>query len=632
LQELLGTDGVNYVEYLGSLTIGSGDALVIPAGKTVKVGGSVTVATGGALAVEGSLTLPATGTITNNGTVIGSQDFIADLGGDTVPIDAGLPAADPGAGSVTAVKDLTLGATAPFWDGYDLTIFVYGTLTIEGNAPAPGTAKVVAIKDVLIDPGTAATVATLTNTADVNVSNATITLNENKTVTVTLPSPLSGPTFKVTGEDGVLKVSGSILINNAHVTNNNGFVEFTEPVTKAVITGNGRVRFSGAAAFATNTSTITAGLVEFTNAATPTFAVANSSITAEKITFTKGLTLSAALTLNGNIVLPDATAEIALGASALTLKTGSTITVKDAIVLTATTDSTLTGSATGAKITPVLAVSPAPAKLTLTTANLTLTGGPLTVANDATLDLGTQSLIVGETDTVTLAKASVTGGAFAGATGEVTLANTNAITLATGGTIVVAGTGKLSLLNSEFGVGTYTAVGAVVISSLTAGDTIVTSTTAADGLTIGTSSNTLGLKGQGTTAATYTLKKAAAKKVAIAAAGITVGNGTTSDTSSLEASATAQIALAGASAIGLGNGSTLVLATGAKIGTFTASPATLGPNKTGASLGGAVLTNDTSSLVNTTGTLTATTADATLTGASGGASSIAAAAVFVDGS
>ncbi|MDR0685811.1 MAG: hypothetical protein LBF83_11900, partial [Spirochaetaceae bacterium] len=197
------------------------------------------------------------------------------------------------------------------------------------------------------------------------------------------------------------------------------------------------------------------------------------------------------------------------------------------------------------------------------------------------------------------------------------------------------GDGSVALPNSKFGAGTYTAAGQVTITAKTAGDEIATAATGDKGLIIGAANTALSLLTSTTTTATYTLKNATTGRGVVfgnGASAITVGNGTTSDTSSLEAPATAKIVLGTSGnttdAIGLGNASKLVLATGATIGVFTNNPGTLAASDTTDAIGGAVLSGASSSLTNSTGTLTTTTAEATLTGASSGDSSIAAGATF----
>jgi hypothetical protein len=278
-------------------------------------------------------------------------------------------------GSITAVENLILdedAASPPVWYTYDLTIFVYGTLTVKGNPVVTGNvAKVVAIKDVLIDAGDDP-VTTLAVADEVDVSNATITLDKNGEVTVTLPTgTLSSPTFNVTAQQGVLKVTGPTDIN-AHVTNSNGVVEFVSGVTKAVITGNGRVRFADTA--------------ETETAFTATGSVFPNIITAGIIEFPYGFSTSqyATVALNGDVYIGDGTA-ITLGATAgtLTLGKGSTIKVgtpgveTSVQLLSANNAVKLTAAAANAALTasaPVTGATPTPAKLALSGADLTLDG------------------------------------------------------------------------------------------------------------------------------------------------------------------------------------------------------------------------------------------------------------------
>jgi hypothetical protein len=266
-----------------------------------------------------------------------------------------------------------------------------------------------------------------------------------------------------------------------------------------------------------------------------------------------------------------------------------------------------------------------PAFTVAETKTLTVTG---TLNATATLTVTGTAVIGDTTNKVTLTKAAVSAGTLSGATSTLDLIDPQTITLTNAGTIVVAGTGKVSLLHTEFGAGTYTADGGVVISSLTAGDTIVTPATMNKGLVLSNSSTELKLLGTAV-GGTYTVIAADVAKVKVAGGVITVGQGATSDTSSVGANGTSSIVFGTGGAIALGNASKLILTTNATIGVFTNSPLTI--NATNGSLGGATFSTSGGTLVNGSGTLTATSAEGTLTGVAAGTSSIKADAVFVAG-
>jgi hypothetical protein len=273
-------------------------------------------------------------------------------------------------------------------------------------------------------------------------------------------------------------------------------------------------------------------------------------------------------------------------------------------------------------------------------------GSGLTVDGRVEL-LNNAKLIIGDGDntveftsaaTTTTNPATINGGKANGEAGTLELVNNDSIGLVATSKIVVNGDSKVILPNTEFGAGTYTVNGDVTINAKTRGDEIVTSTIAGNGLILGSAATALSLLTQGATVATYTFVAGGTasekKKIVLGngASAITVGNNDTQNAFKVKASATANIVLGTGNSIKLGNGAILELATGAKIGMFTDNTKiTLGPNKTGASLGGAILTKNTGSLVDASGTLTATTATVTLTGAADGNSAISAEAVFVEG-
>jgi hypothetical protein len=313
-------------------------------------------------------------------------------------------------GGVVGIENLTLasGLVIPS----DLKVFVYGTLDVKGTADVPtggyGNGGISAIGTVLITADNTAAMSVSTN---VDVSNATITYGGTSTVAITLPATLSSPTFKVTGNGGVLKVVGTTNVT-ANVTANNGFVEFAGTVTQATITGGGNVRFKD--------GTTATG-----------FTTAGSSITASIIEFTNGLSTatSAPLTLSGAVYIPD-TKAITFGHAdgTLTLTKGSAIYAGTpggtgtAKVLEATEEALLTPTATAALTAAVSAK-----KLTLGTAALTLTSGELTVEAGAELALSTDLTVTAANATLVLTGAASTDGAKLTGAGKVVLGNANII-------------------------------------------------------------------------------------------------------------------------------------------------------------------------------------------------------------
>jgi hypothetical protein len=367
-------------------------------------------------------------------------------------------------GGVTAVKDLTLETTAtpPDWYGYGLTIYVYGTLTVKGNATAPTPASVVAIGDVLIDPGTATTIATLDTTAKVNISKSTIKYAGTTTVGITLPTTaLSSPIFDVSGNGGVLKVTGPTEIT-ATVKASNGFVDFAGNVAKATIIGGGRVRFSGTPAFASAASTITAGIIEFQNG----FSTASS----------------APVSLSGDVYIGTGKA-ITFGHAdgKLTLVAGSTVkvgtpgTTTSAQLLSVDSTALLTPTAT-AKLTATFGAK----KLELDTEALTLTSGTLTVATGAELAL-TTALTVSPSASLVLSGAAGTAGAKISGAGGV---KAGATTITGAWEAVGTGDGTLTIASAATGATITAASSATGLKASAAGATITQATGASNNLTI----------------------------------------------------------------------------------------------------------------------------------------------------
>jgi hypothetical protein len=176
---------------------------------------------------------------------------------------------------------------------------------------------------------------------------------------------------------------------------------------------------------------------------------------------------------------------------------------------------------------------PAGTVFTGSTDTIALTNTLTIDATGAVFTVGTGGVLVGDveldggTNTVTITDATITATddvTFTQSSATVDLADTAIITLDGGGIIEVAGTtGGITLPNTKFGTGTYTASGELIITAGSSGDTIATDgTTDGYGLTIGSSTTAIVLKENGTTAATFTLTKSNSGVVTFSAAN---GNG-----------------------------------------------------------------------------------------------------------
>jgi hypothetical protein len=361
-------------------------------------------------------------------------------------------------GDVVALLNLTLPASYTSFAG---TAYVYGTLTVAADSSAPSSGKIVAIRTVALT-GAEGTTTPLSDASKVDVSGATIVW-DGAARDVTLPATVAGPTFNVTGGQGVLTVKGTTSLT-AQLTGS-GFLSLPTVAT-ATITGDGLIRFPGTGDPLAQTFS-------------GTF---DSSIEASVIDFPVGFTASKPITLGGELIIPGGkTLTFTAATDILTLKSGSTIKTGTgtAAILSAGADAELTPVAS-AVLTVSAATDSTPAKLALGTAGLELTSGTLTVAEGAELALGEKltvkgtlnvagtlsgafsdvevsgasavlkttgdgKLVVGSgTDTATLSKATFTEES-----------SKPVLTLANGGAITTAGSGEL-----EFGATTFSGDGA----------------------------------------------------------------------------------------------------------------------------------------------------------------------------
>jgi hypothetical protein len=245
--------------------------------------------------VVGGLTLGTGKYIEGTGVVVGGEavfDLISASASITpASIVNALPTTTEEAAAIergiTAVKDLELNTTTPPWYGYNLTIYVYGTLTVKGSPTVPGPASVVAIGEVLID-GSVAAVTTLGDADKVAVSNAI--LKNTAAATVQLPDEITlrgidtgAATLTIAGAATSLAIgdlngdvelptaltavrvsggTGNVTTAATSITGevsfgNNGTISFTDTTTGA--TFGGTASFAGAATFS--------GDAEFTGAA-----------------------------------------------------------------------------------------------------------------------------------------------------------------------------------------------------------------------------------------------------------------------------------------------------------------------------------------------------------------------------
>jgi hypothetical protein len=511
LQELLDTDGVNYVKYLGSLTIGN--TLVIPAGKTVTVSGAVTV--NGVLAVGGTLTL--TGTITNSGIVIGSKDFLEGKvtgSGDTASIYS----------SIAAVKEALTDATASVNNAAILdvnsseltaanvptgkTLYVLGNLTFDALPATAAVGDVLAYGKFVI----AATPVNLaaTEVAKLNISATTITTSDGTTArTLTLAA---ATTVKAVNAAAGLTFSGTEpfeVTGDAYFGGN--------------VTFGGEATFGGIAVFGGNVTLKTAGATFAKDA----FVANGNKITLELAACTITLKPGAALAVGApspNVPYPfyEVISNEATGSSAGNLK----LTPAAGAVLTFGNGG-ITQSGSAAHGIEIEGIAGLTAGASYTVLSETGKAGTLTLATGATLTLYAGYLATEGGGPIPESKLVLTGHATAGATlavdgdgviagattitGEWQAVGTGTVTIASDGTTtsritasddtVVLTAGTDGTITQAAGAGNNLTIGTATSIDLTNAGTIILKAAASDGGSINLSTTTskiTGLKG-GTT-------------------------------------------------------------------------------------------------------------------------------------
>jgi hypothetical protein len=520
-------------------------------------------------------------------------------------------------GATTAVTVASGGGTLTVGDGgltVGGTLYVLGTLAGAGTLATTGDG-VVNLAYATNNPANFAWAVEQAETLNLAVTANTALaagtspiVKENTVVTVATGAKLTVPS------DGPLTVAGTLNVAGSLSVAGTGSLKVT---TGSAVIGAG-----------TDTVTLTNAtvtLAEGTGAPAGKLAIADTG----ELTL-EAETSSIAAAGTGSIVIGAATDTVTLkkatlkagssiAASALTFaNTGSPVTIEaDGTIALAGSGSVVIG-ATDNKVTLD--------KVTL--GGGSLTDGALTLGNGlvfgggSIVATGTNSIVVGDaTNNVTLVGATLDGGTVAGSV--LTLANGKKLNIADKGTITVLGpNAKLALVNAEFGAGTYTATGALEITSLNGGDTIKTAAVESNGLILGAEETALGLLAKSTTAANYTISGK-----------VVFGNGVTAVTvpasAIITADANAAITLGtednATDAIGLKQNGKLVLGVGATLGAFTGDGKTLTPSTANnGTIGGAKVTGDSAATSVNGGVLTVSGGTLTLTGQAGNADSITA--------
>jgi hypothetical protein len=215
---------------------------------------------------------------------------------------------------------------------------------------------------------------------------------------------------------------------------------------------------------------------------------------------TGAITFPAGTTFNGSPKTIELGGELTIGTGVTSLEIGGAGKLVGDVKLDGGSSKTVV--LTGATIT---AANSAAVTLTRTDAVVNLGAGTKIEADEITVTNGTTGSVRLTNITYTATAAATT--AFVGNTGVVTVEDTNILELGNEGIITVTGTGsKVTLPNTEFGVGTYTATGKLTITAGTSEDTIETGDAAGDGLKYGSGGNDIAFTATSASdPATYTL-------------------------------------------------------------------------------------------------------------------------------
>ena len=418
---------------------------------SVKIAGTLTLGNNAIIAAaEANVTFADDATVSGDATnvIVGDPTvFTTAKAPGVVVVEPAAGGTLPTTGGVTAVKDLTLTATAgDVISG--LTVYVYGTLTVDAASVAP-TGTVKAIGTVSVSGTNSVALAGAT----VDIAGATLT--NSAAAEVTLPADVAVKAIAVGSTD--LTITGvSTGLTVGSITNGGGNLKLA--------TASSIIKQAG------------------DDDATFTFGAANQVLVKPALADST-LTLGGATTLVGALSLGD-TAKVELGASATLITAASdAITVGDS-------GGTFTPTGAGVTFPAGTEFDGATKTVTLGSAGITIGGSTTTFEVNKSGILKGKIVLDNTTDSVTLDKAVITGAASAAVTftksgAVVGLAAGTSLALEDEGAITTAGGGKVTAGATEFsGVGTWTAS-----FTGTAGAATVDITSAATGATIAFNAN-----------------------------------------------------------------------------------------------------------------------------------------------
>ena len=439
---------------------------------SVKIAGTLTLGNNAIIAAaEANVTFADDATVSGNATNV----IVGDPTVFTTAKAPGVVVAEPAAGGtlpttlptggVTAIKDYKLTGTAgDVITG--LTVYVYGTLTVDANSVAPtGTIKAIGTVSVSGTNSVALAGATVTLTG--------ATLTNSAAAEVTLPADVAVKAIAVGSTD--LTITGvSTGLTVGSITN-----------------GGGNLKLATASSIIKQADDATG---------TFTFGAAVNQILVKPALANSKLTLGGATTLVGALSLGD-TAKVELGASATLITAASdAITVGDS-------GGTFTPTGGGVTLPAGTVFDGATKTVTLGSAGLTIGGSTTTFKIEASGVLKGKVVLADGDDSVTLDKAVITGAASAAVTfttsgAVVALAADTSLALEDGGTIAFTGAGVVNSFTAtpiKLSGGTFTNNGdTLTLTAASAATATLTGTTLTK-LTLGGAAPKIAIPAEATT-------------------------------------------------------------------------------------------------------------------------------------
>jgi hypothetical protein len=218
--------------------------------------------TGVLAAAEATVKFAEGAKITGNSLVIiGSEDDFGDYVPGSSPefvptVEADDIATTPGTAKI-AIGNYTLGAASAVQN--NVTLYVYGKLTVGNGSAAPttgGVVKAVGTVDVTVDSNA------LVSAAVVDYSNAVITSSATNGVTLTLATTVVKAAFDIEENKDITLHTDTTAITAAKITGE-GTLKVQGAVTAVTTTGTGSIEFPNATGAITALSLGNTGTIKF---------------------------------------------------------------------------------------------------------------------------------------------------------------------------------------------------------------------------------------------------------------------------------------------------------------------------------------------------------------------------------